>query len=93
MSEWRIPDVVCQTSCLDDLAKVLWQNCSREPLLTFESVTDRRSKGATNACDFQAMGEPVVYVIVGRKRVHLRLVREPPKRAGEDHLVLIGCEC
>jgi hypothetical protein len=92
VAERGVPDVVGQASSLNDLANVRWENRSREPLLTAESVTDRRSKGAPNACDFEAMGEPVVYVIVGRKRVYLRLARESPKRAGEDHLVLVGCE-
>jgi len=87
MAEGRVADVVGEASGLYDHSQI----GRRAPFgqLVAQHFADPHAERATDAADFQRMGQACVDVIVAGNRVHLSLAAQAAKRAGEDDAVMI----
>src|SRR3954470_8566659 len=89
MTEGRITNVVGQASGLYNVAQIRRNDAVRQTLLGQQVFSNAYCKRSAYACDFQAMCQTVMNMVVCRKRVHLSFSCKTSECSGENNLVMV----
>ncbi len=91
MAEGRVADVVGEAGGLHQVAEIVGRAPDRRERRG-QALARHVAEGAADGGDLQRVDQAVADMRVGRQRVDLRLLLQPPEWAGEDDAVLVDLE-